>query len=89
MPEISRFFGIVVRMFAEPGTSHHRPHIHVWYQEHTAAIAIDTAEVLGGELPRRALRLVEAWVEIHRDELFEDWDLLQTGRRPFKIEPLR
>lgn len=88
MPEISRFFGIVVRMFTEMGSTHHRPHIHLWYQDDTAVMAIETAELLGGSMPLRQRRLVEAWVEIHRAELLEDWELLQSGRRPFKIDPL-
>jgi len=76
MPEIARFSGIVVRMFAEPGSVHHRPHIHVWYPDSTAVIAVDNVELTGGEVPRRQLRLVEAWAEIHREELLEDWNRL-------------
>lgn len=89
MPEIARFFGIVVRMYAEPGGPHHLPHIHATYQECQAVVAIGSGEVLGGQLPSRALRLLVAWIEIHRRELLEDWTLLQSGRPPFKIEPLR
>ena len=51
--------------------------------------SIDTAEVLGGEVPVSQRRLVEAWVEIHREELQQDWDLLQSGQPPVKIDPLR
>lgn len=89
MPEICRFFGIVIRMFAEPLAQHHRPHFHAYYQEDVAIIAIDTIELIEGTLPRRQQRLVEAWAEIHRDELSDDWERLQAGRPPFKIEPLR
>jgi hypothetical protein len=89
VPELSRFFGIVIRMFVEAGTQHHRPHFHAYYQEHAAVFSIDTVEVLGGELPTPQRRLVEAWVEIHRAELHQDWDLLQSGQPPVKIEPLR
>ncbi len=89
MPELSRFFGIVIRMFLEAGEPHHRPHFHAYYQEHAAVFAIDSLECLGGSLPRPQQRLVEAWVEIHRAELLRDWDLLQSGRPPVKIEPLR
>lgn len=53
------------------------------------AFAIDTIECLGGEFPKAQTRLVEAWAEIHRQELQEDWDLLQSGEPPVKIEPLR
>ncbi|MDA2924588.1 DUF4160 domain-containing protein [Acidobacteria bacterium AH-259-L09] len=89
MPEISRFFGIIIRMFSEPLAQHHRPHFHAYYQDDVAIIAIDTIELMGGSLPRRQQRLVEAWAEIHGAELLEDWERLQAGTRPFKIEPLR
>jgi hypothetical protein len=89
MPELARFFGIVVRMFLEAGGQHHQPHFHAYYQEHAAVFAIDTLDCLGGELPTVQRRLVEAWTEIHRAELQSDWALLQSGRPPVKIEPLR
>ena len=89
MPEISRFFGIIIRMFAEPTAQHHRPHFHAYYQEAAAVFALDTVEVLGGELPQRQRRLVEAWAEIHQVELLADWKRLQSGRPPFKIDPLQ
>ena len=60
MPEICRFFGIIIRMFAEPAGQHHRPHFHVYYQDSVAIVAIDTVELIGGSLPRRQQRLVEA-----------------------------
>ena len=89
MPEISRFFGIIIRMFAELGAPHHRLHFHAVYQEHKAVFALDPVECIGGALPRTQQRLVEAWAEIHRDELLHDWALLQSGQPPLKIEPLR
>jgi hypothetical protein len=89
MPELSRFFGIVIRMFTEAGGQHHHAHFHAFYQEYAAVFAIDTVECLGGKLPTAQRRLVEAWVEIHREELQQDWELLQTGQPPVKIEPLR
>ena len=89
MPELSRFFGIVIRMFVETGGQHHRPHFHAYYQAQAAVFAIDTVECLGGELPVAQRRLVEAWVEIHRQELQADWELLQSGQPPVKIDPLR
>jgi hypothetical protein len=89
VPELSRFFGIVIRMFVEAGGSHHRPHFHAYYQNQAAVFTLDTIECLGGSLPKAQQRLVEAWAEIHRDELQHDWDLLQSGQPPVKIEPLR
>ncbi|MEW6323647.1 MAG: DUF4160 domain-containing protein [Acidobacteriota bacterium] len=73
MPELSRFFGIIIRMFLEAGAQHKRPHFHAFYQEHAAVYAIDTIECLTGGLPKPQQRLVEAWAEIHRAELQHDW----------------
>ena len=88
MPELSRFFGIIIRMFAEPDAPHHRPHFHAYYQEDVAIYSLDPLELIGGNLPTRQRRLVEAWAELHRDELAVNWKLLQEGRRPFAIKPL-
>ena len=89
MPVISMFYGIIVQMFVLDTDRHHWPHIHVRYAEFKASIAIDTAEVLAGDLPNRQLRLVAAWIELHRDELDADWALATDGIQPYKIEPLR
>jgi len=89
MPEICRFFGIIVRMFAEPGAPHHRPHFHAYYQNHVSVISINTVELIGGNLPQKESRLVEAWAEIHQGELLENWERLQSGQLPYKIAPLR
>jgi hypothetical protein len=75
--EIARFFGIIIRMFAEPGAPHHRPHFHAYYQDDVGIIAIDTIELIGGDLPQRQRRLVEAWAEIHHAELLTGWERLQ------------
>ena len=88
MPELSRFFGIIIRMFAEPDAPHHWAHFHAYYQEEVAIYAVDPLEIIGGSLPKRQQRLVEAWAELHRHELEADWKLLQQGRRPFAIKPL-
>lgn len=76
-------------MFVEAGEPHHRPHFHAYYQDQAAVFALDTIECLGGELPQPQRRLVEAWAEIHRTELQTDWELLQSGNPPVKIDPLR
>ncbi len=88
VPELSRFFGIIIRMFMEIGAPHHRPHFHAAYQDAKAVFALDPIECIGGELPRTQQRLVEAWAEIHREELLQAWARLQSGRLPLKIEPL-
>jgi hypothetical protein len=89
MPEITRFFGIIVRMYAESGVPHHRPHFHAYYQDSVAIYAIDDVELIGGRLPRPQQRLVEAWAELHRQELLANWERLQTGHPPERIDPLR
>ena len=89
MPEISRFFGIVIRMFVEAGERHHRPHFHAYYQESVGIYAVDEIELIAGELPRSQHRLVLAWAELHQQELREDWKALQAGRPPASIDPLR
>jgi hypothetical protein len=68
---------------------HHRPHIHARFQHDEAVIALDDGDVLEGDLPAGKMRLVLAWVEIHRDELLADWQLAVNGQQPLKIEPLR
>lgn len=88
MPELSRFHGIVVRMFAEADVPHHRPHFHAYYQEHAVSISLDTIEVLAGALPRKQQRLVEAWAELHQGELQTAWQQLTEGTVPPRIDPL-
>lgn len=75
-------------MYCAPA-EHEPPHIHAYYQDYKAAIDIETGEVLAGELPTKQLRLVQAWIEIHKEELFANWKLAQKGETPFKIEPLK
>ena len=89
MSEIARFFGIIIRMFAEAGVPHHSPHFHVYYQNHAAVYLIETLDIIGGELPRKQQRLVEAWAELHQGELMENWDRLQSGQFPYRISPLK
>jgi hypothetical protein len=89
MPELSRFFGIVIQMFTEKGGKHHVPHFHVRYGENKAALSIPELEIIAGTLPNKQRRLVEAWAEIHMEELLNDWKLLSGGENPKKIEPLR
>ena len=89
MPELSRFFGIIIRMFAEPGSPHHTAHFHAYYQSEIGIFGIDPVELIAGSLPRRQRRLVEAWAELHQAELRADWERLQEGRSPAAIEPLK
>jgi hypothetical protein len=89
MPELSRFFGIIIRMYWEANAPHHRPHFHAYYQDEVAIYSIEPVELIAGSLPRRQHRLVEAWGELHQQELADDWERLQAGRSPTPIDPLR
>lgn len=88
MPIISMFYGIMIRMYFLENNEHHLPHIHARFAEFEASISIEGGEVLAGELPRKQLRLVQAWMELHRDELFANWTLAAEGEQLYKIKPL-
>ena len=85
MPTICFFYGILIRMFFN---DHAPAHFHARYGEFEATIDIDTLCVIEGELPRRALALVEEWGMIHKAELTENWRLCREKAQPGKIEPL-
>ncbi len=89
MPSISMFYGIVVYMYLMDNKRHHLPHIHTRYQGQKASICIKTGEILNGELHPSKLRLVQAWIEIHRENLMADWDMAISGETPLKIPPLQ
>ncbi len=84
MPEISRFLGIVIKMYFD---DHHPPHFHVLYGEYEAAFSIDTIEVIKGKLPPRVSGLVVEWAELRRDDLKKNWELLKEMKFN-KIKPL-
>ncbi|HHH54835.1 MAG TPA: DUF4160 domain-containing protein, partial [Bacteroidetes bacterium] len=71
MPEISRFYGIIVFMFYE---DHNPPHIHVKYQEYKAIIELKNG-IIKGKMPRIALKLIFQWIDLHRDEIIDNWEL--------------
>lgn len=75
-------------MFAEAGGPHHHPHFHAYYQNDVAVFSIDPVEAIDGRLPRRQTRLVQAWAELHQEELLADWARLLEGKRPEPIDPL-
>ena len=76
-------------MFAEVGAQHHVPHFHAYYQDEVGIFSADPVEIIAGSLPRRQQRLVEAWAELHQNELLADWATLQQGRTPRPIVPLK
>ena len=89
MPELTRFFGIIIRMYAELGAPHNVPHFHAHYQDQVAIFSIDPVELLSGSLPKRQRRLVEAWAELHQNELLADWENMLAGQLPLPIAPLK
>lgn len=88
MPELCRFYNIVVRMMYSDIGQHNKPHFHVFYNGFEASVGID-GELLAGSLPVKQLKLVQAWAAIHEDELYKAWNNA-IRQIPFdKIEPLR
>ena len=85
MPEISRFLGIVIRMYHN---EHPPAHFHAQYAEHAAEITVETLEVINGSLPNRVLALVVEWAVLHRNELRLDWERARAKQELFHIEPL-
>jgi hypothetical protein len=85
MPEISRFLGIIIRMFYN---EHNPPHFHAYYNDYQAEIDINTLDIIAGELPKRIRNLVLEWAIDHKDELMEDWELMRNDEEPNKIDPL-
>ena len=85
MPEVTRFFGIVVRMYFR---DHSPAHFHAEYGEYEALVEIETLSILRGELPRRAMALVLEWAALHRQELRADWERARGGTPLEPIAPL-
>ncbi|NIP22740.1 MAG: DUF4160 domain-containing protein [Phycisphaerae bacterium] len=85
MPEISRFFGIIIRMYFD---EHPPPHFHAIYGKHEIQVGINPIGVLRGSLPRRAESMVIEWAALHQQELIQNWDRLRNDQTAQKIEPL-
>lgn len=85
MPEISRFFGIVIAMFYD---DHNPPHFHARYGEHKASVGIEGIAVLEGSLPPRVLGLVMEWTSLRREELMRDWERARRMEPLLPIKPL-
>jgi Domain of unknown function (DUF4160) len=89
MPTISVFYGLIVMLYFFDDERHHLPHIHVRYQDSEASFSILDGSLLAGNLPVAKLRLMQAWIEIHREDLMANWQLASIGEKPFPVEPLR
>ena len=83
MPILSNFYGIIIKMYFQQ-LEHNPPHIHAIYDEHVGVINIQTCELMEGDLPSRALKLIQEWTNFHKKELLEIWD----SQKFRKIPPL-
>jgi hypothetical protein len=79
----------MVLMFFRDNVRHHLPHIHVRYQGSEAAISLEDGNILEGSLPPRQLKMVQVWIDIHKEDLMLDWELAVNGETPFRIPPLQ
>lgn len=88
MPTDAMFYGIIIRIYSGK-SEHNPPHFHAYYGDYRAIFDIGSCMMLEGDFPSRQRRLVEAWTEIHQDELRADWRLASEGEMPRPIDPLR
>jgi hypothetical protein len=89
MAVIAMFYGIIVSMYFFDNQRHKIPHIHVRFQGQEVVLSIPEGTILEGELRPNKMKLVWAWIEIHRDELMADWELAINGEAIFRIDPLK
>ena len=87
MPVLSMFYGIIVRMYKEAGGKHNMPHIHAEYSGQEIVVALD-GTVLEGSIPKSKMKLLDAWLVIHREDLDANWKLLSAGEQFFRVDPL-
>lgn len=88
MPILSLFYGIIVRMYKENSERHNKPHIHAEYSGDEVVVSLD-GEILEGGIPNAKMKLLVAWMEIHKDDLEANWTLLSNGDQYFRIDPLK
>lgn len=87
MPEICRFFGIIIKMFFNDTSKHNKPHFHVECENHKAVIGID-GDLIAGSLPAKQLKLIQAWAILHEEELYKAWNKAVKKEHFEKIKPL-
>lgn len=87
MPELSRFYGLIVKLLFLDDGKHHKPHVHAYYGDYEASVAID-GEILAGSLPVKQYKLLSAWLVLHEDELYEAWNNAVAGKPFGRIPPL-
>jgi hypothetical protein len=88
MPQISKFYGLIIYMYYFDNIKHHVPHIHVHFQSQSCVLSISTNRILSGSIPIQKRRLVEAWMIIHEKELKENWEKAIKGETISPISPL-
>jgi len=86
MPQISRFFGIIIFMYFD---DHNPPHFHAHYGDFKAVISIANFALLEGKLPAKTLGLVVEWAVLHQEELMNNWRLMEESKPMLKIDPLQ
>lgn len=79
------FYGVIISMFYK---DHNPPHIHIQYAEYKAIVDFN-GDILEGELPVKQRKLIEAWIVLHQDELYANWQLAKDKQSLFKIDPLK
>ena len=89
MPVVSMFYGLIIRMYHFDNLRHKAPNIYMQYGDQTAVIGIPDGNMLDGELKPNKMKLVQAWIEIHQEELMADWQLAIKGQNIESIAPLR
>jgi len=89
MAIISMFYGLVISMFYGDNKQHKLPHIHVRYQDAKAVFSIPDGELISGSLPQKKIKLIQAWIIMHEEDLMANWELATTEQNIFKIEPLK
>lgn len=89
MTILSMFYGIIISMYYMDDKQHHSPHIHVVYQGQEAVVSIPDGDLIEGEIKANKLKLIQAWIEIHNDELMANWELAIKGENVYKIDPLK
>ncbi len=88
MPIVSQFYGIIISMYFNDTDRHHLPHIHVQYAEYRCSVDFD-GNILSGTIPNKQKKLIVAWIELRKEDLNTLWNMIQTGKGAFTIEPLR
>jgi hypothetical protein len=89
MPTISIYYDTRIMMYFFDTGKHYAPHIHAEYQDDEAVFSILDGEIISGSLPRKQMRLVQAWTELYQESLMVDWKLAISREEPLRIEPLR